>query len=328
MRKRVWPLIVLPLCVVLAVLAYRGGRWLENRNQPEQVRGDYRERLGYEAVLEVEGVPYRRRKNLTSILMMGVDRDSPGVGTRSGGQADFLRLVVLDSSAKKVTQIQIDRDTMTPITILGILGDKSGVRTAQICLSHGYGDGGAQSCELTMDAVSNLLFGTPIDFYVAMNLNGIAALNDAVGGVTVTLEHDFSALDPAMTPGTTLTLRGKQAEYFVRNRKDIGVGTNEARMARQQAYLDQLAEQLDTKLSNDKDFAGMLYDALEDYLTTDLSRGRLINETWNAMGYERLPLIELAGEHRVGEDGFMQFIVDEDALRRKVMELFYEPLPQ
>ena len=56
---------------------------------------------------------------------------------------------------------------MTPITILGVLGDRSGVRTAQVSLSHGFGDGGAQSCEFTVDAVSNLLLGTQIDFYIA-----------------------------------------------------------------------------------------------------------------------------------------------------------------
>src|SRR5699024_12834204 len=63
---------------------------------------------------------------------------------------------------------------LTPITILGVLGNPSGMRTAQISLSHGFGDGGAQSCELTVEAVSNLLLGEKIDFYVAMNLDGIS----------------------------------------------------------------------------------------------------------------------------------------------------------
>lgn len=327
MRDRRWLFIlILPVCVALVVLIYHGGRWLEGRNDPEAARGDYRERLEYEKALELDGTSYRRRKNLTSILLMGVDRDAPGVGTRSGGQADFLRLVVIDSAARTVSQLQIDRDTMTPITILGILGDRSGVRTAQICLSHGFGDGGQESCLLTADAVSNLLFGAPVDFYVSMNLSGIAALNDLVGGVTVTLEDDFSALDPAMKPGVTLTLKGKQAEYYVRNRKDVGASTNEARMVRQQEYLDQLALQLTDALTADANYAGTIYDGLQDYLTTDMSRGRLINECWNARDYQRLPLIQPKGEHRVGEDGFMQFIVDEDALKQIVVDLFYEPL--
>ncbi len=41
--------------------------------------------------------------------------------------------------------------------------------------------------------------GKNIDFYLAMSLDGISVLNDLAGGVTVTLEDDFSAADPAMT---------------------------------------------------------------------------------------------------------------------------------
>lgn len=50
--------------------------------------------------------------------------------------------------------------------------------------------------------------GGDIDFYLEMSLDGISVLNDLAGGVTVTLEDDFSAEDPAMTRGTTLSLHG------------------------------------------------------------------------------------------------------------------------
>lgn len=312
--------------IVLLVLLYQGGRWLERRGQKPETRGDYRARYAYEPTVEYDGVSYRRRTGLTTILLMGVDQagDGQSAGYRSGGQADFLRLLVLDSADEKVMQVQIDRDTMTPITILGVLGDRAGIRTAQISLSHGFGDGAEQSCELTVDAVSNLLLGVPIDFYVAMDMDGIPVLNDQVGGVTVTLEDDFSALDPAMVPGATLTLTGAQAELYVRGRMEVGDGTNAARMARQEKYLSQLAQVLDGKLRENQDSIGELYDALKPHLVTDLSRGRLINEVWAAKDYERAALIELEGSHQVGGDGFMQFYVDEAALRRKVLELFYQ----
>ena len=278
-------------------------------------------------MIELDGVTYRQRKDVTTILLMGIDTESENSavqGYRNGGQADFLRLLVIDSTNKSITQIQIDRDTMTPITVLGVLGNKSGVRTAQICLSHGFGDGRNQSCELTVEAVSNLLFGIPIDFYVAMNLDGISTLNDMMGGVTVTLEDDFSALDAAMTPGTTLTLMGDQAEIYVRSRRNIGIGTNEARMARQELYVSQLASLLYERMGEDKEFAGVLYDDLSPFLTTNLSRGRLINEVWAARDYERTAIVRPDGIHEVGEDGFMQFYIDEAALQQIVINLFYE----
>lgn len=69
-----------------------------------------------------------------------------------------------------------------------------------------------------------------------MNMDGISELNDLAGGVTVTLEDDFSSIDPAMAKGTTLTLHGDQAETFVRSRMTVGDGTNASRMERQEAF--------------------------------------------------------------------------------------------
>ncbi|MDO5300534.1 MAG: LCP family protein [Clostridia bacterium] len=310
---------------ILLVAAYKGGRWLETRNAQPEARGDRLQRYAYEDTIEVDGTSYRRRKNVTSILLMGIDRanDTVVTGYRNGGQADFLQLVVIDSDEQKITRLQIDRDTMTPITILGVLGNQSGVRTSQICLSHGFGDGKEQSCELTVSAVSNLLLGTPIDSYIAMNLDGISILNDAVGGVTVTLEDDFSALDASMTPGRTMTLVGDQAEIFVRSRRNIGVGTNEARMARQQQYIARLAEQLDGLIQADEAFIGSLYDELKPYLITNLSRGALINRAWTSRAYGRT-LHEIEGTYQVGTDEFMQFYADETVLQQIVLELFYQ----
>ena len=292
-------------------------------------RGDPNERYLLEGAIERDGTLYRLRRNLTAILLMGIDQredfDNTGL-SQNGGQADFLRLIVIDNSEKKITQLAIDRDTMTPITILDVLGNESGKRTLQICLSHAYGDGGEQSCTYTVEAVSELLSGVPLDLYIALNMNGISTLNDAVGGVTVTLEDDFTELDPSMKAGTTITLMGDQAEYFVRSRMTIGEGTNEARMKRQQQYLSQLAAILVERISADENYIGTLYDELEPYLTTNIGRGRLINEAWNARSYVREETVTPVGEHAVGDNGYMQFHVDKTALDEIVLKLFYEPI--
>lgn len=322
--SRRFVLMIAGVACMLALL-YIGGSWLEARNKKPETRGDYQERYAYEETINVDGVTYRRRREVTAILLMGVDRSSDAAvtGYRNGGQSDFLQVLAIDSANRTITRVPIDRDTMTPITVLGVLGNKSGVRTAQICLSHGFGDGKQQSCELTVDAVSNLLMGVPIDEYFAMNLDGISTLNDALGGVTVTLEDDFSAVDPAMTPGTTLTLRGMQAEYFVRSRMNIGVGTNEARMKRQHVFLEQMGNMLIDRVNEDQNFIGTLYDELEPYLVTSMSRGYLINKAWTARAYDRT-IAEIPGEHRIGENGFMEFHADETAIEQLVLELFYQ----
>lgn len=322
-------IVVLSAIPVLIAALFLAARLLDQRSQKPEPRSDHTQRYQYETLTELDGVTYRQRRDVTTILLMGVDVTSSGAnpkGYRNGGQADFLRLLIIDDAEKSVTQLQIDRDTMTPITVLGIMGNKSGMRTAQVSLSHGFGDGKEQSCLLTAEAVSNLLYGVPIDGYVAMNLDGISVLNDMAGGISVTLEDDFSSLDPTMTKGKTLTLMGDQAEYFVRSRMTVGIGTNEARMVRQELYLSQLMDQLTRQVKSDEAFLDTLYDALSPYLTTNLSRGRLINEVYKAMDYANTNVVKMAGEHKIGADGFMQFWFDEAALKKDVTRLFYKPL--
>ena len=103
----------------------------------------------------------------------------------------------------------------------------------------------------------------------------------------------------------------------------VGVGTNEARMERQEHYISQLTEQLNERLNEGEEEIGALYDALEPYLTTDMSRGRLINLLWNARGYTRTALLEPEGSHGIGSDGFMEFHAEDSALKAMVLDLFY-----
>ena len=313
------------LLVILAaaLVLYFGGSWLEKKAEKPESRTQLPQ--ADQETVEVDGVTYRKKSRLTAILVMGVDHDTQdSYEYRKAGQADFLRLVVLDKENKTVQQLQIDRDTMTPVTVLGLLGDRYEPVTEQICLGYAFGDGRESSCEVTVEAVENLLGGQSIDQYLAMGLDVISTLNDLAGGVTVTLEDDFSAIDPAMTKGTTLTLQGDQAETYVRTRRSIGVGTNKARMVRQEAYIKQLSVQLDEKLQRDQSFASDAYDALQPYLTTSMAKGQLVNEAWAAKDYTRLDTIKPDGTYQVGEDGFMEFYPDADALQQAVLQLFYE----
>lgn len=161
-----------------------------------------------------------------------------------------------------------------------------------------------------------------------MSLDGISVLNDLAGGVTVTLEDDFSTADPAMTKGATLTLQGNQAEIFVRRRMDIGEGTNEARMVRQEEYLAQLSAQLESRVQQDQQFTAQVYDALQPYLVTDLAKGQLVNEVWAAKDDTVEPAIALEGEHKVAEDGFTEFYPTEASVQKAVLTLFWKPVEE
>ena len=320
--------ILLFAAAAIAVLAglYFGAQWLDDSGKNPEPQGDYHQRFSAETVT-INGKQYRQKNNLTTILVMGVDQDSDAEvfnNNRNGGNADMMRLVVIDPTEKKVSQVAIDRDTMAPITILGMMGYRTGVRTTQICLAHAYGDGREKSCELTVEAVSNLFLNIPIKYYMAMNLDGIHVLNDSVGGITVTLEDDFSHIDPAMTKGTTLTLVGDQAETFVRSRKSMEVGTNEARMKRQETYLGKMTDALVEKIKSSNEYIGTLFDEMTPYLCTNMSRAKLVNEAWAARDYQRAPVVTLEGTRTENtKDNRMEFYVDETALEQVVLDLFY-----
>lgn len=285
-------------------------------------------RFNEEQLLIYEGETLRLRKRLTTILLLGIDQSEFTAGTyRNGGQADFQMLLVIDDNRKQVTALQLDRDTMTEITVLGILGHVTGERTAQLALAHAFGDGGELSCKLAVSAVENLLLNIPVDKYFAMNLDGIAAFNDALGGVEVTLEEDFSAFDPSMTKGATLRLQGVQAEYYVRQRFGIGDQTNASRLQRQNSYLTSARQVLGDQLHQSANFITVLFEAVEPYSVTNMVRGFMINTANKINKYDVLPIVQLPGEHRLGENGYMEFHPDSQALLEFVLETFCEPLP-
>ena len=90
---------------------------------------------------------------------------------------------------------------MTQIRILGVTGEPAGTFTGQLALAHTYGSGEEDSCENTVLAVSNLLYGMEIDHYVSLTMDGVALLNDLVGGVTVEVLDDFSGIDDSPGAG-------------------------------------------------------------------------------------------------------------------------------
>ena len=120
-QKHIAGAVALVVVLVLAVVGLVIFNILENQAYPEQ-RGQMSQDFGKLPTMEYQGRTYRMKPNLTSMLLIGYDKteDAPRVGYRQGGQADFLLLVVMDPKTKTVRQLQIERDTMTDMVILGI----------------------------------------------------------------------------------------------------------------------------------------------------------------------------------------------------------------
>lgn len=293
----------------------------------ETVWGDLEKRFADPYTLEYGGQRYRLRDRLTILLTMGIDRytdDPQPIGYKGNGQADFLMLAVIDDDRDTVQLMQLNRDTICEIDTMSVFGEDRGTRNAQLCLSHAYGDGRAQSCMLTVRAVERLLHNTPIDHYIAMDMSGIAILNDQLGGVEVTLQDDFTAYDPSMQPGVTLTLSGQQAEYYLRYRYGIGDQTNSARLDRQRAYLEAAKDIAIQKAHASASFVRDVFRALDDSLIMDVRNGYIVNLANKIADYQVLPILQIEGESKIGENGLNEFYPDADSLMQALIEICYE----
>ena len=272
------------------------------------------------------GIAYAKKEDLETVLLMGLDKfegNSPE-SYLNNQQADFLLVLVIDEQAQTCTPIQLNRDTMTQIQILGVTGEPAGTFTGQLALAHTYGSGEEDSCENQVLAVSNLLYGMEIDHYISMTMDGVALLNDLVGGVTVEVMDDFSGIDDTLVQGETVTLLGEHALTYVRSRGGLENSTNLHRMERQRQYLAGLQEQM-KKASQEEGFTLDALMQLNEYLVSDCTINQLSDLMENLNTYEVGEILTTQGEAKVGEE-FMEFTIDEEALQQLVMDVFYEPV--
>ena len=301
----------------------------DSREHPEQ-RDSMTEGFGQLQTVTWNGKTYREKPAVTTLLLAGIDKTDTTEATgsaayRKGGQADFLLLLAIDHTDKKIHQLQIDRDTMTEVDILGVFGNEVGTRILQICLAHSFGSTPEDNAKYTVRAVRNLLGGLELDGYYVIDYTAVPVLNDALGGVTVHLDFDMTSVNPAWEAGKDITLHGKEAEAFVRARMTVGQGTNEERMVRQGEFLRKAVQQMNQKISEDLSFAEDLLKTLEGICTTNMTTKRLAEELNKVHGYEVLPVDHPAGEYTLGADGFVEFHMEEGAAVGWVLEHLYTP---
>lgn len=325
--------------ILAAVLVLLAGmlwlqRWENTQDAPVSSSG---EASSVEAGAPVDGreityyngTAYARREDLETVLLLGVDKfegETPG-GYLNNQQADFLLLLVMDKQNETCTAIQLNRDTMTQIQILGVTGEPAGTFTGQLALAHTYGSGEEDSCENTVLAVSNLLYGMEIDHYVSLTMDGVALLNDLVGGVTVEVLDDFSGIDDSLVQGETVTLQGQQALTYVRSRGGLEDSSNLHRMERQRQYLSALQQQLKQASQQEDGFTLDALLQLNEYMVSDCTVNQLSDLGDSLAAYQVSDILTTPGDAQVGEE-YMEFTVDEYALQQMVMDVFYEPVEE
>lgn len=275
------------------------------------------------------GKAYRFNEEMITILCMGIDQRSEKVEQILGisgesGQADTIFLVTLNPIRNKIRVIAVSRDTMTQIPVFDARGNYLGKERNHLGLAYAFGDGKKESCHYMVDAVSQLFYGIPINGYAAFHMSSIAEINDAVGGVTVTVPEDLTSVDSLLKKGETVTLKGNSAFYFAKWRNTALHDSNTLRMNRQKIYLEEFFKQAVRAVQKDYTIPATLYQELTDQMVTDLSLDKavyLVTEALN-MSFTSNDLISLKGEAAVGTV-YDEYLVDDDALYELILDTFY-----
>lgn len=282
-----------------------------------------------EGDVNYNGQMYRYNKDMLTILILGIDSNDPvpevneNTNYLKGGQSDAIFLFTMNPHDKTISVVAVNRNTMTDIDMYD--KDNNYVKTvkAQLCVQHGYGDGNELSCERAEKTVSELLYNLPIHGYVSMRLGAIWRLNEAVGGVEVTLPFDVPEIN--QSAGATVRLYGQDAFYFLKYRSLDKFNSASERLEKDKIYLKAFMKQVFESTKSDISYPVKLYQIASSYIVTDISVDEMSYLASELLGYdiEGVKMYSIPGETVMGEK-FEEFYVNEVQLKEMLLDVFYE----
>ncbi len=270
------------------------------------------------------GVTYKYNDKVTSLLFMGVDKrdlnDANDQGT--GGQADVLVLMAMDFKNRKLTLLNVPRDTMTDVAIYSAGGYYTGTQKQQICLSYAYGDGKETSCTNTVASVKRLFYNIPVNTYYSLDLDGIAAVNDAVNGVDVISPETIDKFKE----GEKYHLMGDDSERFVRARVHNTADANNLRMKRQQVYAQSFMSKVMTEVRRNPSAAVTLFNESSPFSCTNLNPAKItyIAQDIALHGALNTGIITIPGKTSLNDNQMAEFTVTEKEFYEQFLNVFYE----
>ena len=331
-RKKKIPIIeltVVLLIAVLVVIIMMAGKKTETGQNNSEISSSEPQNVEkwQEGVIEHNGKYYKYNNRIHTYLIMGIDKEETETvidGAALGGQSDAMFLLVADSSKEKMSVISINRNSMTDIEVYDESGAKVSTLYAQICTQHGFGDGKHLSCSRATDAVSRLFYKIPIKGYLSMRMGAIPVMNDAIGGVELTVLQDleYPGKGVSLKEGETKKLSGDEAYAYLRGRALNEFDSASDRLRRQEQYITAFTEQVKAYTAGSTSKLLAIYDSIEDYIVTNVDFANLASQL-SSYKFEKENMYTVPGETIMGSE-FEEYHVDDDALYDMIIEVFYE----
>lgn len=270
-----------------------------------------------------KGVTYTQNKNITTILAMGVDKtqldtDNGNYGT--AGQADVIMAIAANIETGTTKVINIPRDTMTNVDVYDVAGNFTETKKMQVCLAYAYGDGKQKSCENMVKSVSEILYGTKINSYMALDLESIPVINDSVNGVQVVSLETFGDF----TKGQSVTLIGNDATSYIRYRNTKDINSNLLRNQRQIQYIQALSQKIISQTKKDISTPLNLFNSISPYMVTNIDAPKVTFLATNSLtkGFTELNISSIPGEMKNAEP-YSEFVPNEEDFYQIYLDTFY-----
>ncbi|MBO4468103.1 MAG: LCP family protein [Clostridia bacterium] len=271
------------------------------------------------------GKKYTLDSDVVSVLFLGVDKDNIGddFGIGNNGQADTIFVMTLNTATKAIKIIPIPRESMVDVNVFSPSGKYTGTQHEQICLSYAYGKDANDSSENTRKSVSRFLLNINVSNYVTMDLKGISAMTDTIGGVSLTAIEDIPEL--GCKAGDRLNLNGEKARIYLQSRTEDAEGSS-LRMQRQMQFLSEFASKAGNRISGNLGLVKTYYDTMKPYISTDLAFSQITYLVSTGIAKDlggKFDYQMIDGEKKVGEK-WVEFYPDPDSLVTAILNTFYK----
>lgn len=284
----------------------------------------------FQSSIFYDGVEYIYNTDITTIAFFGIDKRTFGVNddlVKRVGQNDVNMVVAINTRTGESHVIVVPRDTLVDVNKYSLAGDYMGSDRKQLCLAYSYGDGAGTSCDNAIVSLQRILYGIPINTYVALNLDGLAPLNDALGGITVTCPNDY---EDKYKKGQEITLNGDEAERFIRARQSTLTGDAERRQ-RQIAYVKAYVSQAAQRGMKNPALLRDIYNIGSEYTVTNLTLSRsmyfgttILSNPSEILSFNNVN--SLQGKLKLDKAGYATTVLNEDDTLKTVLDIYYTPL--
>ena len=234
-----------------------------------------------------------------SVLLLGIDERA-----NDSGRTDTMIVATVNPDLGTIKMLSIPRDSRVEIV---------GNDTVEK-INHAYTRGGVA---MSIDTVENLL-SIPIDYYVAVNMEGFLSVIDKVGGIEVMNDMDLAHGGYSFPQGE-IKLSGEEALIFSRIRYEDPRG-DFGRQMRQKLILEALLKE-----AKDPEILFQIGDIL-DVLGDNIRMNFTASELKNFAGlYKKLnsQIDIMQFENGVGQriDKYWYYILDEQEVSDISLEL-------